>query len=159
MGLILQLSFSSSFILSVLGGFRFYPSRHGMVSPHRLSVRKDWPEYKNIISFVKRRTQTRFNGKNNPSLFQESVGGEEEDSVTQSLRRLACRVRVSTRRGVTERSLLGRRSEFVSSLLLGFYVLITPLPLGRGLGRQGSSGSGSWANTESSPEEQVLFES
>lgn len=39
-----------------------------------------------------------------------------------------------------------------------FYVLITPL-LGSCLGRQGSSGSGSWANTESSPEEQVLLES
>lgn len=38
------------------------------------------------------------------------------------------------------------------------FVLITPL-LGAGLGRQGSSGSGSWANTESSPEEQVLLES
>lgn len=39
-----------------------------------------------------------------------------------------------------------------------FYVLMTPL-LGSGLGRQGSSGSGSWANTESSPDEQVLLES
>lgn len=39
-----------------------------------------------------------------------------------------------------------------------FYVLITPL-LGSCLGRQGSSGRGSWANTESSPEEQVLLES
>lgn len=39
-----------------------------------------------------------------------------------------------------------------------FYVLITPL-LGSCLGRQGSSGSGSWAKTESSPEEQVLLES
>lgn len=29
-----------------------------MVSTHRLSVTKDWPEYKNIISFLKRRTQT-----------------------------------------------------------------------------------------------------
>lgn len=38
------------------------------------------------------------------------------------------------------------------------YVLMTPL-LGSCLGRQGSSGSGSWANTESSPEEQVLLES
>lgn len=38
------------------------------------------------------------------------------------------------------------------------YVLITPL-LGSCLGRQGSSGSGSWANTESSPDEQVLLES
>lgn len=35
---------------------------------------------------------------------------------------------------------------------------MTPL-LGSGLGRQGSSGSGSWANTESSPDEQVLLES
>lgn len=35
---------------------RLNPSRHGMVSPHRLSVTKDWPEYKNIISFVKRKT-------------------------------------------------------------------------------------------------------
>lgn len=38
------------------------------------------------------------------------------------------------------------------------YVRITPL-LGGGLGRQGSSGSESWAKTESSPEEQVLLES
>ena len=41
---------------------------------------------------------------------------------------------------------------------LRLYVLITPL-LGSCLGRQGSSGSGSWAKTESSPEEQVLLES
>lgn len=46
---------------------RFNPSRHGMVSPHRLSVTKDWPEYKNIISFLKRRTQTWFNGKKKKS--------------------------------------------------------------------------------------------
>lgn len=38
-----------------------YPSRHGMVSPNRLSVRKDWPEYKNIIS--------EHGSKNNPSMF------------------------------------------------------------------------------------------
>lgn len=38
------------------------------------------------------------------------------------------------------------------------YVRITPL-LGGCLGRQGSSGSESWAKTESSPEEQVLLES
>lgn len=46
----------------------------------------------------------------------------------------------------------------VSRRRLVCYVLITPL-LGSALGRQGSSGSGSWANTESSPEEQVLLES
>lgn len=41
---------------------------------------------------------------------------------------------------------------------LRFYVLITPL-LGSCLVRQGSSGRGSWAKTESSPDEQVLLES
>lgn len=54
-----------------------------MVSPHRLSVTKDWPEYKNRISFVKRRTQTWFKRqKNNPSMFKESLGGRgrEESS-------------------------------------------------------------------------------
>lgn len=38
------------------------------------------------------------------------------------------------------------------------YVRMTPL-LWWCLGRHGSSGKGSWANTESSPEEQVLLES
>lgn len=53
------------------------------------------------------------------------------------------------RRQVPGRRGLGRRRR---------YVRITPL-LGGCLGRQGSSGSESWAKTESSPEEQVLLES
>lgn len=57
-----------------------------MVSLHRLSVTKDWPEYKNIISFLKRRTQTWFNGKNNPSMFKESIEGKDEEKE-QKLKR------------------------------------------------------------------------
>lgn len=55
--------------------FFFIPVGTEWFHPHRLSVTKDWPEYKNIISFLKRRTQTWFNGKkNNPSMFWESLG-------------------------------------------------------------------------------------
>lgn len=55
--------------------FFFIPVGTEWFHPHRLSVTKDWPEYKNIISFLKRRTQTWFNGKkNNPSMFRESLG-------------------------------------------------------------------------------------
>lgn len=91
---------------------------------------------------------------------------------TKSLRRIeeqkhcgsiACRVFISISWGVwvTERCLSQTEEVKVQPTPpppLRFYVLITPL-LGSCLGRQGSSGSGSWAKTESSPEEQVLLES
>lgn len=65
---------------------------------------------------------------------------------------------VSEFRGVCERGGQSSVPPCSPPSLLRFYVLITPL-LGSCLGRQGSSGRGSWAKTESSPEEQVLFES
>lgn len=56
-----------------------------MVSPHRLSVTKDWPEYKNIISFLKRRTQTWFNGKKKKILqCLKRVLGDEEKKKTRN---------------------------------------------------------------------------
>lgn len=100
--------------------------------------------------------------------FQESVREEEEDedkSVKEDLRRIEelkhCgSIACCKSRGVTERLIANCERRWKSNPLpkLRFYVLITPL-LGSCLGRQGSSGSASWANTESSPEEQVLFES
>lgn len=61
------------------------PSRHGMVSPHRLSITKDWPEYKNIISFSRGRKRRNQHGsvtkeKKNPSMLQEFLEGKKNSS-------------------------------------------------------------------------------
>lgn len=59
------------------------------------------------------------------------------------------------REGVCATFVLGRRGVRLGRVKLGAHVLTFPLMCWY-LGRQGSSGKGSWENTESSPEEQEL---
>lgn len=108
--------------------------------------------------------------------FESLLGSRRRRRRISSLRRIeelkhcgsiACRVfhfhilrSLKSLRGVCVRhkTARGRLKSDTPPPQLRLYVLITPL-LGSCLGRQGSSGSGSWAKTESSPEEQVLLES